>query len=135
MSKMSKIIVTYIGRRIQSDDTIGHYYLTPEGKRIGFKKKLGMCAVGSLVEMSYDGNTATGPFTYKGRVQDQAAYTEYRVADEAAQLEFETERMKKKVYETGYDRHVEALRQQYLALSGPQRLGFLVRVQRDIATR
>lgn len=130
---MEKTVLTYIGRRV-SGTSIGYYYLNGT-KRIGFSKKLDSSSVGSLIEVTYDekAGTVKGPYIFKGRVTDQSLYTEYCNADESAQLFIETEKQKKKAPDSTYDKNIEELRKQYLDLPGPQKLAFLVRIQRDIS--
>lgn len=125
-----RILITYAGRRVTTKDTLMFKYYKEDGSTLTFSKKILSIPVGAIIEVTETETGVKSPYDYKGRTQQNI--DEWLEADNAAQLAVEQTKMMQKKQTGRYEDAISKLQDAYIALPHPQRLAFLVRVQRDI---
>lgn len=60
---MAKILLTYVGRRINGNN-LHHFYRSENGENLIFGKKLGLYSIGAIIECELTENSVKKPYTY-----------------------------------------------------------------------
>lgn len=104
--------LTYIGRRVTTDNKLSDFYLEVEtDKKWAFKKRLHVVhTIGAIIEVEPTATGVKGPYKVVGQHSNDADITQWSVLDVKAVQEHKEMKENAKTHDAHIDRLIEAVK-------------------------